>query len=59
VACPAAIMPATFFFQRRCMIRFTLPGVLKVVFAPQGVMPESRMSVFAYDSLSYIKIRQL
>ena len=45
--CPAAIMPAMFFFQRVCMIRFALPGGLKVVCAPNGVRPETWMSVFA------------
>jgi len=34
------------------MMRFTGPGVLNVVLAPHGVLPESWMSVFAYDSLS-------
>ena len=33
---PTAIMPAIFFFHRVCMIRCTLPGGLKVVWAPQG-----------------------
>ena len=57
--CPAAIIPAMFFFQRWCMMRFLVPGGLNVVCAPQGVEPLSWMSVFAYDSLSYIRIRQL
>src|SRR6267143_4203937 len=59
VGWPAASMPAMFFFQRWCMMRLTLPGGLKVVCAPYGVDPESWMSVLAYDSLSYIRIRQL
>jgi hypothetical protein len=29
------------------MMRFTGPGVLKVVLAPHGVLPESWMSVLA------------
>src|SRR5258706_11960973 len=57
--CPAAIMPAMFFFQRVWMLRITLPGGLNVVLAPYGVMPESWMSVLAYDSLSYSRIREL
>ena len=48
-----------FFFQRWCMIRFSLPGGLKVVFAPYGVEPDNWMSVLAYDSLSYMRIRKL
>src|SRR6266850_3935610 len=52
-------MPAMFFFQRLCMMRWTLPGGLNVVFAPYGVDPESWMSVLAYDSLSYIRMREL
>ena len=48
-----------FFFQRVCMMRFILPGGLNVVFAPYGVEPDSWMSVLAYDSLSYRRIRQL
>jgi hypothetical protein len=34
------------------MLRIALPGGLNVVLAPNGVMPESWMSVLAYDSLS-------
>jgi hypothetical protein len=34
---PAASMPGTFFFHRRCMMRCFLPGGLKVVTAPHGV----------------------
>jgi hypothetical protein len=41
------------------MIRFTLPGGLNVVWAPYGVDPDSWMSVFAYYSLSYMRMRQL
>src|SRR6266542_3359009 len=52
-------MPATFFFQRVWMIRLTVPGGLKVVWAPYGVSPESWMSVLAYDSLSYRRISEL
>src|SRR6202795_1933545 len=52
-------MPAMFFFQRLCMMRWTLPGGLNVVFAPYGVDPESWMSVLAYDSLSYIRMSEL
>src|ERR1700694_1750489 len=37
----------------------TLPGGLNVVFAPYGVDPDSWMSVLAYDSLSYIRMREL
>src|SRR5438105_4840276 len=48
-----------FFFQRWCMIRFLVPGGLKVVCAPYGVEPESWMSVLAYDSLSYMRMREL
>src|SRR5262245_60125168 len=56
---PAASIPATFFFQRVWMIRFTAPGGLNVVWAPNGVSPDSWMSVLAYDSLSYSKMREL
>ena len=52
-------MPAMFFFQRVWMIRFNVPGGLKVVLAPYGVEPESWMSVLAYDSLSYIRMSEL
>src|SRR5262245_29698712 len=52
-------MPATFFFQRVWMSRLTDPGGLNVVLAPYGVSPESWMSVLAYDSLSYSRIRRL
>src|SRR6266568_652778 len=38
-------MPAMFFFQRVWMIRFSVPGGLKVV--------------LAYDSLSYIRMSEL
>jgi hypothetical protein len=34
VGCPAAIIPAMFFFHRWCMMRRTLPGGLNVVCAP-------------------------
>ena len=34
VGWPAASIPAMFFFQRWCMMRFILPGGLKVVWAP-------------------------
>src|SRR2546430_17465226 len=52
-------MPAMFFFQRVWMMRLALPGGLKVVCAPKGVMPESWMSVLAYDSLSQSRMREL
>src|SRR5437867_3791826 len=52
-------MPAMFFFHRVWMRRLTLPGGLNVVFAPYGVIPESWMSVLAYDSLSYSRINEL
>src|SRR5947208_1014927 len=52
-------MPAMFFFQRVWMLRITLPGGLNVVLAPYGVIPESWMSVFAYDSLSYSRMSEL
>src|SRR5207249_8684432 len=52
-------MPAMFFFQRLWIRRILLPGGLNVVFAPYGVIPESWMSVFAYDSLSYSRISEL
>ena len=45
-------MPAMFFFHRLWMMRCTLPGGLNVVLAPYGVIPDSWMSVLAYDSLS-------
>ncbi len=48
-----------FFFHRVWMSRFTLPGGLNVVLAPYGVIPESWMSVLAYDSLSYSRISEL
>src|SRR5688572_9057281 len=48
-----------FFFHRLWTMRCTLPGGLNVVFAPYGVIPDSWMSVFAYDSLSYSKISEL
>src|SRR6266487_2200352 len=50
-------MPGVFFFQRLCMIRFFLPLGEKVVTAPHGEEPDTWMSVFAYDSLSYRMIR--
>src|SRR6266545_5607576 len=52
-------MPAMFFFHRVWMSRLTLPGGLNVVLAPYGVIPDSWMSVFAYDSLSYSRISEL
>src|SRR5438094_7456030 len=48
-----------FFFQRVWMRRFTLPGGLNVVLAPYGVIPDSWMSVLAYDSLSSRRINEL
>src|SRR5438552_15840633 len=48
-----------FFFHRVWMLRITLPGGLNVVLAPYGVIPESWMSVLAYDSLSYSRISEL
>src|SRR5713101_10036026 len=41
------------------MIRVFLPLGEKVVTAPQGDEPDTWMSVFAYDSLSYRMIRNL
>src|SRR5437773_12286819 len=48
-----------FFFHRVWMRRFTLPGGLNVVVDPYGVIPESWMSVLAYDSLSSSRISEL
>ena len=45
--CPAASIPAVFFFQRLFMMRWTVPGGLKVEFAPQGEEPDTWMSVLA------------
>src|SRR5262249_15958203 len=59
VGWPAASIPAMFFFHRWCMMRFILPGGLKVVCAPQGVLPEIGMSVLAWDSLTCIRMRRL
>src|SRR6266571_2657441 len=56
---PAASIPGVFFFQRVCMIRFFLPLGEKLVTAPHGEEPDTWMSVFAYDSLSYRMIRKL
>ena len=56
---PAASIAAIFFFHRLCRIRFAFPCGLNVVLAPYGVLPEAWMSVLAYDSLSYSKIRWL
>ena len=39
--CPTASIGATFFFHRRCMMRRFVPGGVKVVCAPQVVMPEA------------------
>ena len=44
---PDANIAAVFFFQRRFMMRFTLPGGLKVEFAPHGDDPDTWMSVLA------------
>jgi hypothetical protein len=52
-------MPGTFFFHRVCMRRFFSPDGENVVTAPYGVIDDSWMSVFAYDSLSYRRTRQL
>src|SRR5437660_517976 len=52
-------MPGTFFFHRVCISRLALPVGENVVMAPYGVMLESWMSVFAYDSLSYNRISEL
>src|SRR2546429_9369511 len=41
------------------MIRLALPGGLKVVWAPHGVMPVSWMPVLAYDSLWESRMREL
>src|SRR5688500_4436629 len=57
--CPAAIIPAMFYFQRLWIWRILLPCGLNVVLAPYGVIPDSWMSVFAYDSLSYSRIKAL
>src|ERR1700738_3327456 len=52
-------MPGVFFFQRVCMMRFFLPLGENVVTAPHGEDPDTWMSVFAYDSLSYRMIKKL
>ena len=44
---PTAIIAAMFFFQRLFMILWSLPGGLKVEFAPHGDEPETWMSVLA------------
>src|SRR6516162_7826936 len=56
--CPATSAPGVFFFQRRCMMRRFDPDGENVVTAPYGVEPDSWMSVFAYDSLSYRMIKK-
>src|ERR1051326_5390527 len=50
---PATSMPGVFFFQRVCISRRFVPEGDTVVTAPDGVDPESWISVLAYDSLSY------